>query len=78
MWSLIGILKRADAADKRAARSQGAIDRPKDADVITAALAVMDRAYGKPGPDRSPQGLVGTYDLDKLNGEQTRRRCHAN
>jgi hypothetical protein len=63
MEALVAILKRATGADK--------LDRPRDSDVITAAVHVLDRAYGKPGPDRSFHGFVGSYDLDKLNGEQT-------
>ena len=41
-------------------------DRPRDGDVIMAAEKVLDRAYGRPGLDRSFHGFVGAYDLDKL------------
>jgi hypothetical protein len=71
MEALIGILKRAKAAD--AGRKGAAVDRPRDADIIAAAVSILDRAYGRPGPDRSFHGFVGAYNLDKLNGEQTRQ-----
>jgi hypothetical protein len=53
------------------AEGQGAeINRPRDSDLIAAADRLLDRAYGKSAPDRSPPGFVGSYDLDKLTNEQ--------
>jgi len=59
---------RAEAADER--RKGAEINRPRDSDVIAAADRLLDRAYGKTTPETGPDGLVGTYDLEKLNGEQ--------
>jgi hypothetical protein len=62
------ILDRAEAADER--RKGAEINRPRDSDLIAAADRLLDRAYGKSAPDRSPPGFVGSYDLDKLTNEQ--------
>lgn len=59
-------------ADLDEGKGGTAVDRPRDGDVIMAAEKVLDRAYGRPGLDRSFHGFVGAYDLDKLNGEHCR------
>ncbi len=63
-------------ADLDEGKGGAAVDRPRDGDVIMAAEKVLDRASGRPGPDRSFHGFVGAYDLDKLNGEQTNQLAH--
>ncbi len=67
MEALISIVRRGTAVGQGAA-----LNRPRDADVITAATAILDRAHGKPGPDRSVHGFVGSYDLDLLSDDQLR------
>ena len=67
MEALISILRRATATGKGSE-----LDRPRDSDVITAATAVLDRGFGKPGPDRSFQHFVG--EARRSAGDDPQRR----
>jgi hypothetical protein len=64
---IIEVLLRAKAA----AKDKNAI-APRDNDILNAAQIVLDRGYGKPGPDRSFHGFSSSYDWSMLNEEQRR------
>jgi hypothetical protein len=66
LQSLASILLRAEQAAKKGS----AVDAPRDTDVIAAAKEILDRGYGRAGPERPPHSLVGGYDLDKLSNDQ--------
>ncbi len=70
--ALGAIVMRALAADKPRKKGDPPIDRPRDCDVTAAADKLLVWAFGRPVPDRSFHGLVGSYDMSKLSDEQVR------
>ena len=43
-----------------------------DAVKLAAAREILDRAYGRPGPEVRPVGAYGSFDITRLTDEQLR------